>query len=84
MHILNAGSSSFPVAWQGYQACASHNLKDWFRVATSYDASAGVLTIEHTVKSGMVCILLILTRTLQAFLYPACTLPGTKVIGYTI
>lgn len=54
LHILNAGASSFPDAWSGYQTCASYNLKDWFRVSTTYDKGTGVLTIEHTVKNGMV------------------------------
>lgn len=26
-----AGKCSFPVAWQGYQACASYDLENWFR-----------------------------------------------------
>ena len=54
LHIINAGASSFPDAWNGYQTCASYNLKDWFRVSTGYDKASGVLTFEHTVKPGMV------------------------------
>ncbi|KAK9862740.1 hypothetical protein WJX84_007495 [Apatococcus fuscideae] len=53
LHIINAGASSFPDAWNGYQTCASYNLKDWFRVSTGYDKASGVLTFEHTVKPGM-------------------------------
>jgi hypothetical protein len=31
LHIINAGSCSFPDAWPGYQACASYDLEHWFR-----------------------------------------------------
>ncbi|WIA12468.1 hypothetical protein OEZ85_012503 [Tetradesmus obliquus] len=48
LHINNAGQCSFPVAWQGYQACASYDLEHWFRVPTQYDTDSGVLTIQHT------------------------------------
>jgi hypothetical protein len=40
LHINNAGKCSFPVAWQGYQACASYDLEHWFRCS----AAAGVGT----------------------------------------
>eukprot|EP00887_Chlorella_sp_A99_P001377 scaffold8.g1377.t1 len=51
LNILNAGKSSFPEAWPGYQACASYNYEEWFRVKTTYDAEAGVLAIHHTPKA---------------------------------
>ena len=47
MKLVNAGSASFPVAWKGYQACASYDNICWFRVPTSYD-DAGILSIQHT------------------------------------
>ena len=47
MKLVNAGSASFPVAWKGYQACASYDRICWFRVPTSYD-DAGILSIQHT------------------------------------
>ena len=47
MRITNAGEASYPRAWQGYNACASYDRKYWFRIATSYDAKAGVLEITH-------------------------------------
>ena len=47
MKLVNAGSASFPVAWKGYQACASYDRICWFRVPTTYD-DAGVLSIQHT------------------------------------
>jgi murein tripeptide amidase MpaA len=43
--IANAGSASYPSAWPGYEALASHNGHDWFRVPTRYDGTN--LTIEH-------------------------------------
>lgn len=54
MHLDNAGSASFPEAWQGYQAVASYDSKHWFRVPTSYDAAKGVLLIEHTPEKDAV------------------------------
>jgi murein tripeptide amidase MpaA len=52
MRILNAGRASFPGGWAppgvAYRAVASYDREDWFRVPTSFDASAGVLTIDHT------------------------------------
>ncbi|KAF8071360.1 hypothetical protein HT031_001444 [Scenedesmus sp. PABB004] len=48
LHITNAGACSYPAAWEGYAACASHDLDAWFRVPTAYDAATGVLTIRHT------------------------------------
>jgi hypothetical protein len=34
----------------GYIACASYDLEEWFRVPTSWDPEAGVITITHTPK----------------------------------
>jgi murein tripeptide amidase MpaA len=34
--IVNAGNSSFPRAWQDYQALASYDRKTWFRVPTQF------------------------------------------------
>lgn len=52
LHIVNAGESSFPEAWPGYQGCASYNLNPngsgWFRVPTEYNESNGVLTFRLT------------------------------------
>ena len=44
--IENAGEASYTKGWEGYQAVASYDREDWFRVPTEY--SAGVLTIRHT------------------------------------
>jgi murein tripeptide amidase MpaA len=35
--ITNAAGASYPVAWPGYEALASYNEDDWFRVPTQYD-----------------------------------------------
>lgn len=52
LHIVNAGKSSFPEAWPGYRGCASYNAdpqgSGWFRVATEYNDSDGVLTFRLT------------------------------------
>lgn len=50
LSITNAGKSSYPGGWVGYQARASYDLQSWFTVPTSYDAESGVLRICHTPK----------------------------------
>ncbi|KAK9823110.1 hypothetical protein WJX72_000350 [[Myrmecia] bisecta] len=47
INLMNAGDSSFPRAWNGYNACASYDRMHWFRVPSSYDSSTGVFTIKH-------------------------------------
>ncbi|MEM9194065.1 MAG: M14-type cytosolic carboxypeptidase [Myxococcota bacterium] len=46
LRILNADKASYPKAWEGYQACASYDRDDWFRVETDYQN--GVLVLRHT------------------------------------
>jgi murein tripeptide amidase MpaA len=46
LRFLNAGQSAYPDGWHGYQAVASYDRVEWFRVPTSFDGS--VMTIEHT------------------------------------
>ncbi|MDO4997707.1 MAG: M14-type cytosolic carboxypeptidase [Neisseria sp.] len=46
MHFENAAQSAYPDGWEDYQACASYDRQNWFRVPTRYEN--GVLTIEHT------------------------------------
>ena len=46
IHIENAGNSSYPGGWLDYQANASYDRSNWFRVPTRYEN--GILTIEHT------------------------------------
>lgn len=46
MSILNAGSAAYIGGWEGYQAMASYDQEDWFRVETQYED--GQLVINHT------------------------------------
>lgn len=46
LRFLNAGESTYPDGWKNYQAVASYDRKNWFRVATAFDGS--VMTISHT------------------------------------
>jgi len=45
MTFENASEGAFPNGWRDYQAVASYDRVDWFRVASSYDGRA--LTIRH-------------------------------------
>lgn len=45
MRLLNAGQAAFPHGWDQYQAVASYDRQNWFRVPTAYDGQ--VLTITH-------------------------------------
>lgn len=46
LHIINVNDSTFPKGWSGYQAFASYDREEWFRVPTSYDGTQ--LIINHT------------------------------------
>ncbi|MFJ7566400.1 M14-type cytosolic carboxypeptidase [Herminiimonas sp. NPDC097707] len=46
LRFLNAGEATYPDGWKNYQAVASYDRKNWFRVPTAYDGS--VMTISHT------------------------------------
>ncbi|MGZ3182729.1 MAG: M14 family metallopeptidase [Telluria sp.] len=46
IRFLNAGQAAYPAGWEGYNAMASYDRVNWFRVPTSYDGE--VMTIEHT------------------------------------
>jgi len=46
IRILNAGDSSFSKAWKNYQAMASYDKINWFRVATTFINNQ--LIINHT------------------------------------
>ena len=52
MHFDNAAEAAYPQGWEDYQACASYDRQNWFRVPTSYEN--GVLTINHTPLSNSV------------------------------
>lgn len=45
MRFLNAGQAAFPQGWENYQAVASYDRENWFRVPTAYDGQ--VLTVTH-------------------------------------
>jgi murein tripeptide amidase MpaA len=46
IRLVNAGETSYPDGWPDYQAVASYDNDEWFRVPTSFDGK--VLTIHHT------------------------------------
>jgi murein tripeptide amidase MpaA len=46
IRLLNAGKSAYPKGWEDYNAMASYDRINWFRVPTSFDGQ--VLRIEHT------------------------------------
>jgi murein tripeptide amidase MpaA len=46
IRLLNAGQSAYPKGWEDYNAMASYDRINWFRVPTSFDGQ--VLRIEHT------------------------------------
>ncbi|HFC8543013.1 M14 family metallopeptidase [Neisseria weaveri] len=52
MHFENAAEAAYPSGWEEYQAVASYDRQNWFRVPTRYEN--GVLTIEHTPLSNSV------------------------------
>ena len=46
LHLTNLKKSAYPDGWKDYQAFASYDREEWFRVDCSFDGD--VLTIEHT------------------------------------
>lgn len=44
--FLNASDAAYEQGWDGYQAVASYDRVNWFRVPTTYDGQT--LTIKHT------------------------------------
>jgi murein tripeptide amidase MpaA len=46
MKFLNAGTATYAKGYEEYQACASYDGENWFRVPTSFDGQ--VMTIRHT------------------------------------
>lgn len=45
LHFLNAGACTYAEGWHGFQAMASYDRANWFRVPTTYDGR--VLSIRH-------------------------------------
>ncbi|PID45007.1 MAG: hypothetical protein CSB47_10195 [Proteobacteria bacterium] len=52
MVIQNAAGAAYEGGWEGYQALASYDQEDWFRVDTEYHN--GQLHIRHTPQSDAV------------------------------
>ncbi|MGS2722055.1 M14 family metallopeptidase [Paraglaciecola aestuariivivens] len=46
IHITDLKKSAYPEGWQYYQAVASYDRQEWFRVDTEFDGDT--LTIQHT------------------------------------
>ncbi|UGQ44922.1 M14 family metallopeptidase [Massilia endophytica] len=46
MKVLNAGEATYAQGYENYNACASYDGENWFRVPTSFDGK--VMTIRHT------------------------------------
>ncbi len=44
-HLTNSADAAYLDGWKGYQAVASYDRQDWFRVPTGY--KDGVLSINH-------------------------------------
>jgi murein tripeptide amidase MpaA len=46
IRFMNAWNATYPDGWNNYQACASYDTVNWFRVPTAFDGQ--VMTITHT------------------------------------
>lgn len=44
--LINASQSSYPTAWSGYNAVASYDQKEWFRVPSTFDGKALNFSLE--------------------------------------
>mgnify|MGYP005988046495 CR=1 FL=1 len=45
LHIINASQSAYVKGWEGYQAVASYDRQEWFRVPTTYDGEQLTITL---------------------------------------
>jgi murein tripeptide amidase MpaA len=52
LRFLNAGDATYARGYEGYQAVASYDTENWFRVPTSFDGR--VMTISHTPETDSV------------------------------
>ncbi len=50
--IVNLATSAYPKGWENYQAVASYDRQEWFRVDTEFDGDT--LTISHTPEHSQV------------------------------
>lgn len=87
MKITNAKDAAYTGGWEGYQAMASYDQEDWFRVDTTYEE--GQLIIHHTPQTDSVYYAYFTPYTLarhqqliaQAQCDPRCQL---EVLGQTL
>ncbi|MCG9736620.1 M14-type cytosolic carboxypeptidase [Shewanella insulae] len=54
LNIMNAGEASYTKGWEGYQAAATYDRQQWFRLPTQYQD--GKLTIEVELDCEMIQI----------------------------
>jgi len=45
LHITNASKAAYVDGWKGYQAVASYDRQEWFRVPTTYDGNQLIITL---------------------------------------
>jgi len=45
MHIINASEAAYVEGWENYQAVASYDRQEWFRVPTTYDGKQLIVTL---------------------------------------
>lgn len=50
--LENASTSTFSRAWQGYQAVASYDQQDWFRIPSHYDGKALHFELSPTAREA--------------------------------
>jgi murein tripeptide amidase MpaA len=46
LNIINAGSASYPIGWEDYQAVASYDRQTWFRLPTQYKDGKLSISVE--------------------------------------
>ena len=80
MHFENAADAAYPLGWEDYQACASYDRQNWFRVPTSYEN--GVLTINHTPLSNSVYYALFRALFQRAAFEPFGRCAGQRFVPY--
>ena len=87
MSICNASGAAYVGGWTGYEALASYDQEDWFRVDTDY--VDGQLVIKHTPQNDSVYYAYFAPYTLERHQQlvaqlqcdPSCSL---KVLGQTL
>lgn len=85
--LKNAGQTTYPDGWKNYEACASYDRKEWFRVPTTFED--GVLTIDYTPNHNSIYFAYFAPYSYEqhqdliheAQLSPLCSL---EVIGQTV